>query len=542
MSDDASDQVAPRPAAHAAPTTTENFLCPLCLDLIWQPVGLHCCGASFCLSCIRSSIRASPSCPLCRKACYLNAAAVRPNLFLSQALETLFPAEVAERKAVEAAAIAAGQRSDQVTDAKIGLFLFPFQRGGQTRLPPPGSPVAFKFFEPRYVLMAKRASENNVPFGLMPTVDSPHGGVTISISTLLELPGGLLVVEGKVEQRFRLLAPAEMSSGEFGLWSALVEPYSDYPSQPAPQPQPEPEDDRLEPILRDLPLKLSTKAKLRRLGATSKTAVVNALKNALADVVVRVIAGLSPAIVTGVLRRAHGDTPAPAAGGGGGADGSAQRWSFYCADILALSTVRMVKEEEQRGGEGGQGEAGAGAGAAPAAVVEIDAATEAMTTRSTLRRLALCYCFLELVAAETREAARSSRQDAANDGNGNGHDGNDAADGNNNAGDDNNVDAPLSVFPELGPASATRLFFLLNQDGGGGFQGGVSGLLTPSNFTRAVIRGFGLLVLDPGTFFRNLLRNPAVSSLLIFVLIVSLLFFFGGKARRGQLENYHYQQ
>jgi Lon protease-like protein len=521
-----SEQSLARPAAREAPTA-DSFTCPLCLDFIHQPIGLHCCGSSFCLGCIRSSLRSSPSCPLCRKPCYLNLQTARPNIFLSNALAALFPEETAERKAAEAAnAATAGATGD----ARVGLFVYPFpQRGGRLQVPPPHSPVAFKFFEPRYVLMARRAAESASPFGMIASVDSPMG-VTVSITSVMDLPGGQILVEGKCESRFRLLAPPEMSQGEYGLWSGLIQTVDDFKDNE------QHDDDTLEGVLRDVPLSDATKAKLRRMG--NKAAALVALKNVVADVIVRVLSGLSPSITTGVMRRVHGETPQA----GGPQATQLERWSWYAADVLALGTVRMVKpqQQEQRprlnaavgaavAGAGpaegevnpaaaaaAEPEAGDAPAVAPAADIVIDAATEAIMTRSTLKRLALSYAFLEMVASEMRTAAAGAEAAAA------------AASANGAAPGGN--DGALDSFPELlTSASAARILVTLHQQANNGFP---ALALTPGAFLRSLGHAVGMMVLQPRTFVRQMLLNPAVSSLLVFAGIIFLLFFFGSQNRR----------
>ena len=44
-----------------------SLTCPVCLEPLWEPHLLDCCGGSYCSSCIDHIMATSqPSCPLCR--------------------------------------------------------------------------------------------------------------------------------------------------------------------------------------------------------------------------------------------------------------------------------------------------------------------------------------------------------------------------------------------------------------------------------------------------------------------------------------------
>uniref|UniRef100_A0A8U8B1Q6 RING-type E3 ubiquitin transferase n=1 Tax=Geospiza parvula TaxID=87175 RepID=A0A8U8B1Q6_GEOPR len=49
------------------PHNSENQMCPICLDIINNPVSVSWCSHAFCFPCILEWSRNRPVCPICRE-------------------------------------------------------------------------------------------------------------------------------------------------------------------------------------------------------------------------------------------------------------------------------------------------------------------------------------------------------------------------------------------------------------------------------------------------------------------------------------------
>jgi Lon protease-like protein len=341
-------------ASDALLPARDAFTCALCLQLLHEPACMPCCGNSFCLECLRASLRVQPACPLCRAPSF---AALRASVgcrLLTAVMAARWPAEAAAR-AREAAADANGGAGDADAGAgagaRLGLFIVSSPapaRGGA--LPFPGAPVSFLFFEPRYLLLAERCMEGGAPFGLQDDVRAARG-VTVRIRGVDRLPGGHLRIHGAVAQRYAVRAPPEQAAGEYGLHCALVDFFGDAAPGDAAA------DDA---ALAAAGLSARARSALVAAGARSERAAAAALAAAVAAVLLRVLAGLSPHVVAALVAT-FGEHPHAGAG--------AEPWSYWAADVLAL----------------------------PA-----DAREAVFATTSTLERLARVYAALERAAAALR--------------------------------------------------------------------------------------------------------------------------------------------
>ncbi|KAJ9064377.1 hypothetical protein DSO57_1031379 [Entomophthora muscae] len=75
----------------------DDFLCPICLDIVWKPTRLD-CGHVFChWCCLQAQLRANTHCPVCRSPESMNSAQTT-DLALSNHLKTYFPDEVRKKK------------------------------------------------------------------------------------------------------------------------------------------------------------------------------------------------------------------------------------------------------------------------------------------------------------------------------------------------------------------------------------------------------------------------------------------------------------
>lgn len=519
----------------------DSVSCSLCLGLLHEPISLFCCGNSFCRRCLAAAVRQQPSCPLCRKPCYANLRDAKPSIILTQLIQRHFPAECAER----AVAAAEEARSSE----RLGLFIL----GSPTRvrgdaLPLPGAPVAFTFFEPRYLLLGERAAENGL-FGLQVTAEAPMG-VAVSVRSVTPMAGGRLQVEGRCSHRYRVLAPPEQTPGEFGLYTALVEAVEDEPLLPRVAPSgtaaaaaaaavgdaaavdpatAAAPDAALRPpaVLDGTGLSPRAIAVLRRY-ASSDAQRASLLRSAVADILLRLLGGLSPAAVHR-LTMLHGhpppSTPAPAAASASASTATAglfesvMAWSFYAADTLALSAA---------------------------------ARAQCFATRSPLHRLALVYAFLEQTAeeigaaqrasadrqvhggaagsaepAETAVAANSTGSDALERRSGGaaseepshssaGSSATSSASASSSSRAPDALPSSLDPLLILQPTNATRVFAALGANAFPALQLG---------------RGFTAIaeaLRNPAEAGSRLLRHPLVSSLLVFSTVLTLLILLRG--------------
>ena len=84
-------------------TATRDYIgeilsCPLCLDVLFEPIATM-CGHTFCRVCLGESLkRLKKACPVCRAPCMLDVAKTKENSMISQMVKDLFPSEVARKK------------------------------------------------------------------------------------------------------------------------------------------------------------------------------------------------------------------------------------------------------------------------------------------------------------------------------------------------------------------------------------------------------------------------------------------------------------
>jgi hypothetical protein len=366
------------PAAAAAASLREEFGCALCHSLLHEPVALL-CGHSYCRACVKRALSVQPLCPLCRAPCHLDSSSVAPNFLLQAVIGRLFPEEARERAAEHAAV------EEELNSTRLGLFFLPDTDGRLV----PHTPVELYVWEPRYLELMRRCMDNSTLFGVCASPDS-GSGAAVAIQSCRPLPHGRLHVVARVRTRFRVTGSRPAAEpGTFGLHYGTVTFFEDLPvradggalvdgggggagggggegggvgegdAAAASSSTPLPE------------LAQISAPAARALRALTEPQACTLLRDAVSAAVLALLAELGerPGYGAGAVQRVHERYGPPP--GTGGASAGAERWSFYAAGVLALSP------EERRA---------------------------AFETRSTLRRLVLCYGALERIERAGRGA------------------------------------------------------------------------------------------------------------------------------------------
>lgn len=112
---------AERHGAAAAKQLREQLNCPICQELLLEPVSLPCCGNSYCADCLRklcsSAQPKQAACPLCRAP--LGERPLQPNRAFQALLELVYP----KRSAARHRALAAEQERQRQRLARSQRYL-----------------------------------------------------------------------------------------------------------------------------------------------------------------------------------------------------------------------------------------------------------------------------------------------------------------------------------------------------------------------------------------------------------------------------------
>jgi len=201
----------------AAHTLDESeFECGLCLSLLVEPISIP-CGHTYCQPClVRALDVAKKECPTCRSPCHIEAQQMPVNITLSNIIRKYFPEQYAKRKqwALE-------EKKDWHT--RLSIFFM-----GDVTFP--CGKIGLRLFEPRYLLMARRALASDKRFGFMPGVLPKPGdiGVVLYIETYDYDADGSALVECAIQERFRLVN-CWQEHGTCGLIRGQVELFKDNP-------------------------------------------------------------------------------------------------------------------------------------------------------------------------------------------------------------------------------------------------------------------------------------------------------------------------
>ncbi|KAI9202196.1 uncharacterized protein BJ171DRAFT_515171 [Polychytrium aggregatum] len=155
--DSSHDHALPSPPPALESLTTDDLECPLCLNLLLEPLTSP-CGHTLCRNCFLRSLLHSCKCPLCRRS-LPDSTFFREqptNQILGYLLNGLFQSATASRREIE----------DRIHHGNIvPLFVCCSIPQGQSH--------AFHIFEPRYRAMVKHLIETDSAFGVIGSFTIP---------------------------------------------------------------------------------------------------------------------------------------------------------------------------------------------------------------------------------------------------------------------------------------------------------------------------------------------------------------------------------
>ncbi|KFM77543.1 LON peptidase N-terminal domain and RING finger protein 2, partial [Stegodyphus mimosarum] len=150
---------------HVSGLDKQDFECPLCMRILWEPVTTP-CGHSFCRFCLNRCLDHQPTCPLCKTSLaeFLAERVQSITVFLELAIKTLFPRDYEERKSVYMEEMEELSNAGKDPKHVIPLFV--------CTLAYPTVPCPLHVFEPRYRLMIRQCMESGSrQFGMCAYID-----------------------------------------------------------------------------------------------------------------------------------------------------------------------------------------------------------------------------------------------------------------------------------------------------------------------------------------------------------------------------------
>ncbi|KAF7261194.1 hypothetical protein EG68_01510 [Paragonimus skrjabini miyazakii] len=201
----------------------DDFLCALCLRLLFYPSSLP-CGHTFCRDCIEQSLDYKAECPLCKASLsqYVSASGRGYCVALWKLLKYLFSEEIATRQqAYERENLALSRVGvDQDLELPVMICCLAF----------PGIPCPLHISEPQYRSMVRRSiNSGSHRFGVFSSGSGPCGlseiGTVLRIKNCEPLPDGRLLIDTCGCARIRMLS-ARVADGcvyiRFEFYSDLV--------------------------------------------------------------------------------------------------------------------------------------------------------------------------------------------------------------------------------------------------------------------------------------------------------------------------------
>jgi Lon protease-like protein len=170
----------------------ESFDCPLCSNLLYQPITTS-CGHTFCKACLLRVMDHDNKCPMCRAVFHITPE-YGVSVVLHELIKQLLPEQYQKRKE---------EVEKELLEQQFNLPLFLL---GDLVLFP-GMSLPLHVFEPRYRLMIRRCLEGGRRFGILPSQSQDLGkiGCTAVIENHYVFPDGRNLIATMGSKRFKVL-------------------------------------------------------------------------------------------------------------------------------------------------------------------------------------------------------------------------------------------------------------------------------------------------------------------------------------------------
>ncbi|XP_036435540.1 LON peptidase N-terminal domain and ring finger 1, like [Colossoma macropomum] len=176
-----------------------DFECPLCMRLFYEPVTTP-CGHTFCKNCLERCLDHSPQCPLCKESLkmYLASRKYAITQVLDDIIKQYLSEEHVGRQKLHT------EETKELSDLQKNVPIF------VCTMAYPTVPCPLHVFEPRYRLMIRRCMETGTRQFGMCINDAQKGfadyGCMLHIRSIHFLPDGRSVVDTIGGKRFRVLS------------------------------------------------------------------------------------------------------------------------------------------------------------------------------------------------------------------------------------------------------------------------------------------------------------------------------------------------
>ncbi|XP_066499911.1 LON peptidase N-terminal domain and ring finger 1 [Hoplias malabaricus] len=181
------------------PLDPNDFECPLCMRLFYEPVTTP-CGHTFCKNCLERCLDHGPQCPLCKESLKMYLASRKYSItqVLDEIIKRYLFEEYAARQKIHT------EETKELSDLQRNVPVF------VCTMAYPTVPCPLHVFEPRYRLMIRRCIETGTRQFGMCINDSHKGfadyGCMLHIRSVHFLPDGRSVVDTVGGKRFRVLS------------------------------------------------------------------------------------------------------------------------------------------------------------------------------------------------------------------------------------------------------------------------------------------------------------------------------------------------
>jgi hypothetical protein len=198
----------------------DDFDCPLCCKLLYEPVTTP-CGHTFCRSCLMRVLDHGNRCPMCRVVLHMSARRHPIAVNLQSILTRTFPRQTEERQLETAEEVDHGP-------SILPLFVVDYVLPGQV--------LALNIFEPRYRLMVRRCLDGDRRFGMLgseSTTGAPVLGCEMEISDSRQLHDGRYHIQVKALRRFSVMQKWDLDGYRVARVSFFDDSAEHIPASPA---------------------------------------------------------------------------------------------------------------------------------------------------------------------------------------------------------------------------------------------------------------------------------------------------------------------